>query len=598
MGRPRRGGECGCGGCVRNFVVVSAVVPEQLADVLDGSRLAGLAGPLYYERGVRYFEDGQVGALRVSAERVAATVRGSDEYAVELRADRGRLLYQCSCPVGREGAFCKHCVAVGLSWLSANDGSTVTLDDARVRLGSLSREELVELLIDHAGEDDALARKLLLLTARPVSQERAEVGPLTVLVDQAFATGGFVPYREVWGYVRGIDETLDLLQALLEDGRAGDVVGLAEHALAAAERALEHVDDSDGGMGGVIARLETLHLEACRRAKPDPVELAERLFVWELDGDWDLFDHAILRYADVLGAAGVARYRELAEEQWASVAQLGPAAAGDGFSGPRFRITRIMEALAQLSGSLGEQIAVRERDLSSGYRFLEIAELCREHGDDDLGLEWATRGIAAFPDRPDPRLRAFLFAEYRRRGLASDALEQSLAAFTERPTLETYRELATDARAADQWPERREQALELLRDVAPASPDSALRGQRYSELVRVLLWEGDPDAAWDAAIEGGCTRNLWIELADVRRGEHPEDTLTVYRRQVEDMIATKNNRGYEDAVRLIDGTIRSLFDECGQPGEFAAYLADVRTTHKPKRNLIKLLATIQTPGPA
>ena len=190
MGRPRRGGECGCGGCVRNFVVVSAVVPEQLADVLDGSRLAGLAGPLYYERGVRYFEDGQVGALRVSAERVAATVRGSDEYAVELRADRGRLLYQCSCPVGREGAFCKRCVAVGLSWLSANDGSTVTLDDARVRLGSLSREELVELLIDHAGEDDALARKLLLLTACPVSQERAEVGPLTVLVDQAFATGG------------------------------------------------------------------------------------------------------------------------------------------------------------------------------------------------------------------------------------------------------------------------------------------------------------------------------------------------------------------------------------------------------------------------
>ena len=577
-------------------------MPEQLADVLDGSRLAGLAGPLYYERGVRYFEDGQVGALRVSAGHVAATVRGSDAYAVELRVDRGRLRYQCSCPVGREGAFCKHCVAVGLSWLTENDGSTVTLDDARVRLGLLSREELVELLIDHAGEDDALARKLLLLTARPASQERAEIGPLTVLVDQAFATGGFVPYREVWGYVRGIDETLDLLQALLEDGRAGDVVGLAEHALVAAERALEHIDDSDGGMGGVVARLETLHLEACWRAKPDPVELAERLFVWELDGDWDLFDQAVLRYADVLGAAGVARYRELAEEQWASVAQLGPAAAGEGFSGRRFRITRIMEALAQLSGSLSEQIAVRERDLSSGYRFLEIAELCREHGDDDLGLEWATRGIVAFPGRPDPRLRAFLFAEYRRRGLASDALEQSLAAFTERPTLETYRELATDAHAADQWPERREWALERLRGATRASPantrGSAPRGQGWSELVRVLLWEGDPDAAWDAANEGGCTRNLWGELADARRDEHPEDTLTVYRQQVEEMIATKNNRGYEDAARLIDGTIRDLFNECGQPDEFAAYLADVRTTHKPKRNLIKLLAIIQTSGPA
>jgi uncharacterized Zn finger protein len=122
-----------------------------------------------------------------------------------------------------------------------------------------------------------------------------------------------------------------------------------------------------------------------------------------------------------------------------------------------------MEALADLSGDLSEQIAVRERDLSSGYRFLEIAELCRGRGNDELSLDWASRGIAAFPDPPDPRLRAFLITEYRRRGLTAQALEQSLAAFTERATLESYRELATDARAANQWAEQRERALELLR---------------------------------------------------------------------------------------------------------------------------------------
>ena len=120
-----------------------------------------------------------------------------------------------------------------------------------------------------------------------------------------------------------------------------------------------------------------------------------------------------------------------------------------------------MEALADLSGDLSEQIAVRERDLSSGYRFLQIAELCRERGDDEAALDWVTRGLAAFPDPPDPRLRAFLITEYRRRGLTAQALEQSLAAFTERATLESYRELATDARAAKQWAEQRERALEL-----------------------------------------------------------------------------------------------------------------------------------------
>src|SRR6202035_3019768 len=114
-----------------------------------------------------------------------------------------------------------------------------------------------------AHEDEQLSRKLLLLTGRPAEPARADPGVLCALVDQAFSHHGFVSYREVWGWVRGIDETIDLLEQLLEDGRAAEVVDLAERALAAAERAIDHVDDSDGGMGAVIARLERLHLDAC-----------------------------------------------------------------------------------------------------------------------------------------------------------------------------------------------------------------------------------------------------------------------------------------------------------------------------------------------
>jgi len=49
---------------------------------------------------------------------------------------------------------------------------------------------------------------------------------------------------------------------------------LAEHGLAELEGSLEHVDDSDGWLGGLLGRLQELHLEACRRVRPDPVELA------------------------------------------------------------------------------------------------------------------------------------------------------------------------------------------------------------------------------------------------------------------------------------------------------------------------------------
>jgi uncharacterized Zn finger protein len=574
----------------------------QLSSVLNEAVIERLASSRSFGRGASYCEEGRVGPLRADAGRVSATVQGAADYAVQLRAGKDGLRFSCSCPVGGDGAFCKHCVAVALRWIREQGLSAPTLDDAQTHLQTLPPASLVELLIEHAHEDERLARRLLLMTTRPQQEASVDVISLRALIDQAFAHHGFVPYREVWGYTRGIEETTDALDELLVQDRAAEVVELAEYALSALEQALEHVDDSDGQMSDVGTRLQELHLEACRRARPDPVALAERLFARELEGDWDIFDRAALHYADILGDAGLERYRELARARWAKVPKLNPGEDTNGERfGSRFRITRIMETLAELSGSLEDQIAVGEHDLGSPYSFLRIAELCRSHGDHDAALAWAERGMAEFPDVPDPRVRTFLIKEYRRRDRIADALEHSWAAFASRPTLEAYRELARDARSLGEWTERRTAAIALLESPQPAiehkggprkAPRWSLRGNN-TELVRVLLWENDLEAAWRAAGVGGCTETLWLELADRRRAEHPEDTLTVYRQQVERTIAGKDKRSYAEAVRLIDQTIRPLFAECDRPADFDAYIVEVRAAHRPKRNLMKLMDGLQ-----
>ena len=107
-----------------------------------------------------------------------------------------------------------------------------------------------------------------------------------------------------------------------------------------------------------------------------------------------------------------------------------------------------------------------------------------------------------------------------------------------------------------------------------------------------------------ADLGGRCRRRLagrergWLhpcplaEAADQRRAENPEDAIGVYRRHVEDVIAGKDKRAYAEAVRLIDETMRALYTECGQPEDFDAYVEEVRTTHKPKRNLMKLMTAL------
>jgi len=98
-----------------------------------------MAGPKYFERGEECCDAGAVRALETQDGVVSARVQGTHTYKVRLRVESGQLNYECSCPLGEEGTFCKHAVAVGLTWLGqGKEGdstrtSQVSLEDIRGR---------------------------------------------------------------------------------------------------------------------------------------------------------------------------------------------------------------------------------------------------------------------------------------------------------------------------------------------------------------------------------------------------------------------------------------------------------------------------------
>ena len=48
---------------------------------------------------------------------ITAKVEGTHTYTVKLLLDNGEAKHSCTCPMGDEDIFCKHCVAVGLAWI-------------------------------------------------------------------------------------------------------------------------------------------------------------------------------------------------------------------------------------------------------------------------------------------------------------------------------------------------------------------------------------------------------------------------------------------------------------------------------------------------
>lgn len=156
---------------------------------LSKSGLKELAGEKYFERGLAYFEAGSVIHLRCREDGISARVLGTQPcpYLVRFWLVDREMHWGCTCPLGVEGAFCKHLVATGLAWLSGGaiedePDTSDELQGVRVFLETIDKQTLVELIGRKALWDDGLVAELMLAARAcrhnvPANQPRARNRP-------------------------------------------------------------------------------------------------------------------------------------------------------------------------------------------------------------------------------------------------------------------------------------------------------------------------------------------------------------------------------------------------------------------------------------
>lgn len=200
-----------------------------LSDILDADLLMDLAGDRYFQRGVDYFERGLVHSMAQYDERIVAEVYGTEIYQIQLWLEGTDLLSRCSCPLGVDGLFCKHCVAVGLAWISepppyrreqeTPKKAGTTMEDVRDYLTRQERDTLVQMILDQA-MDDARWRDQLLLKAAFSQPGGADINTFRRTLRNAIATGDFVDYYAAAGYAEEVQTAIDGLEELLDEGYA------------------------------------------------------------------------------------------------------------------------------------------------------------------------------------------------------------------------------------------------------------------------------------------------------------------------------------------------------------------------------------------
>lgn len=216
------------------------------------------------KRGKDYFRDDHVESIKeVSENQFVIDVIGSDYYTVEVLVDDSGDITDtyCDCPFDW-GDYCKHQVAAFLALRSklgkkirntSNKKSSNSHQkvDIEAILTSLSKEELVKILLQLSKEYPVIEKKLLFEYV-PVEYEITQSKKLIREYINEHKYRGFIDWNKTYDALQGAHMTLEKAKRKLEQGEIESTVQLSITVLSIVVDMLEYCDDSSGYVGNVI----------------------------------------------------------------------------------------------------------------------------------------------------------------------------------------------------------------------------------------------------------------------------------------------------------------------------------------------------------
>jgi uncharacterized Zn finger protein len=341
-------------------------------------------------------------------------------------------------------------------------------------------------------------------------------------------------------------------------------VALIERAVGHVVRVILKADDSDGMIGDLARALLDFHATVCDAGVAEPIKLARWMIRFTLD-DQDFFVADPVRYAAALGELGLAAYRRDVRQRLD---------AGD----TSFAVRYAQERLAVVDGDVGEIVRLLGGDQTAPHQFIRVAEAMAELGRDGDVLAWAARGIDQTSGWQIAQLYDLAVGVYERRG-DTDALLDRRAQHERIPSSTTYQLLRDAADVSGTWASERDPARATL-------AQSDLGG-----FVDVLLADGEPDAAWRAAVDHPETDvgdQRWMRLAEARETSHPADALEVYLRLADTELETTGRAAYTRAARILSRAERAAA-RADRQNAFADHMHRLRDHHRRRPTLIAIL---------
>lgn len=240
------------------------------------------------QRGYDYYHEGNVvDAYDQRENEYIFQVQGSEDYEVVVKIDEnGEILSSdCDCPYDF-GPICKHQAAAYFKLseiLNIKENNTKSKQRVakqpgiREVLNSISKEELIDIIIDITKKDSTLKNSLILRYSKGDTKQELEKCKRLIdsIVRKYGGREGFITYREAYDFVCEMEEILEKIRVTKDKLLALDIAFLL---LNEAIEALQYTDDSDGYIGSLVTEtLEQIGETIADNTDLD-IDLREKIF--------------------------------------------------------------------------------------------------------------------------------------------------------------------------------------------------------------------------------------------------------------------------------------------------------------------------------
>lgn len=549
-----------------------------------------------FQRGQNYYKQGAIYDQRKQDMALKSKCSGSQApfYRQEvLFTNHGIESAECSCPVG-EGGYCKHTVALLLTWVHDPD-SFQEAESLDAVLEKRSKAELIAIIKEMLEQEPDLDSLLDL----PLVE--GESHPLNIKAIRLQAHRAFQRIDFEWGYAREIKRDLNPLLKLAASYLSRNDV---ENSSLVYQVIIESILDNDNtALGDEEGQLLGIVYECCEglgRCLSGFTEAKKRIEILQVlfsAYQWDTIKIGGVGAADnvpeILTTQSTSSERtEIAKwtreimpkgDRWSDgyhreiLGRLLLDLEADILDDEAYlkickqtgRLNDLIDRLLILNRIGEAEVAARTAE---DYPLFKAIEIFTKHKRAELAEKLVmerlkTRGYKDV----DERLIEWLSSRLRVRGDLSGSLELEEHLFWKYPNLEKYRKLHKLAKQLDHWDALRIQIIAELETK-----------QDFDFLITLYLYEKEVGLAL-ATLKKLPQRwgdhGLHLEVARAAKKQYPQESIRIFEQEAERFINDRNRGSYSQAALCLR-EIRDIYRQLNDTESWQKLILDVRGRHK------------------